>query len=497
MYLTLLAPLAGIPLVLLLEGKAAKMTALVVSLIVFALSLLLYGAYAAAPPNAQGFNLYSYTGWMQSEGYDVGFALGVDGISIFLLLLSTLMFPLIILNDWKREMPHARGYYVLLLLMESGVLGFFMALDLLQFYVFFELVLIPAIFMIGIWGGKNRRHASLKFFLYTLAGSLLMLVAILYMGLNAGGGAFTTDYAALQQAGFSKEVQLWLLGAFLIAFGIKAPIFPLHSWQAGAYAEAPTGATVIMAALLSKMGVYGILRVCLPLLPQAFDHIAPHMAALAVLSIIYGAMAAFAQSDLKRLLAFSSLSHMGFIVLGIFANQAEALSGAVLQMVAHGISTAALFFLVGMLESRTGSREIDSYQGVAKRLPVFAFIFVFSVMASVGLPGLSGFVGEFMIMLGAYSSSVIGKGFAILAATGVIIAGVYLLNMTRKTLFGEDNRPALADLKDLNRREYGLMLPLLVLMLLIGLYATPFLLHIDVAVQGLLAQPAAAVVPAP
>jgi NADH-quinone oxidoreductase subunit M len=437
----------------------------------------------------EGFAYYSSQSWIGGAGYDVNFALGIDGISLYMILLTTLIFPLLVLYSWNKVEHQTRMFYILLMVMETAILGFFMALDMLAFYVFFELVLIPAIFFIGIWGSDKRRAATLKFFLYTLAGSLLMLIAIIYMGLQAQPGVFTTNYFTLQDAGFAPDAQRFLFLAFAIGFAIKAPIFPLHTWQADAYAESSTTGTIIMAAILSKMGVYGLIRFCMPLFPESFEAFSPVIAFLGVVGIVYGAMAAFAQDDMKRLLAYSSLSHIGFIVLGLFAlNSAEAISGSVLQMLAHGISTAALFFLVGMMEDRQGSRLISDYEGIAKQLPVYAFLFVLSIMASVGLPGLSGFVGEFMIMVGAFGSDLSGGGIlTIFAATGVIIAGVYLLTLTRKYLFGKAIKaPNSASLRDLGGREVGLLIPLVILMFWIGLNATPFLKPIDQSVADML-----------
>lgn len=486
-YLMLLAPLAGIPLIALLQKQMSKTVAFLISLVPFVVSLMLWAGFAGAE-KTNGFAYYSAVSWFTSDSYDISFAMGIDGISLFMILMTTLLFPLILLYSWNRIEKQAPLYYIMLLVMETAIIGFFLALDMLLFYVFFELVLIPAIFFIGIWGDEKRREAAIKFFLYTLAGSLLMLIAIIYMGATAVAEGFTTNYFALQDAGFAPELQRWLFLGFAISFAIKAPIFPFHSWQADAYSASSTTGTVIMAAILSKMGVYGLLRFCLPLFPDAFEVFSPWIATLAVIGIIYGAMAAFAQNDLKRLLAYSSLSHIGFIVLGIFAlGSVEANSGAVLQMVAHGISTAALFFLVGMIESRRGSRLISDYQGIAKQLPIFAFLFVISVMASVGLPGLSGFVGEFMIMLGAFGSALVGaKVLTVFAATGVIIAGVYLLTMTRKVLFGQNDKPVNQQLPDLGMREIGLLAPLVILMLWIGLNATPFLKPIDESVDTMI-----------
>ncbi|MFK7972909.1 MAG: NuoM family protein [Bacteroidia bacterium] len=479
--LTIFLPLLGIPALMFLPAKNSKLIALGFSAITFILSLLLLGNYQASlAESSNGFAFFQSLPWISTAGIDITYSIGLDGVSLWMVLLTTLLFPLLTIYAWNRTDDNVRMFFGLMLLMETAILGFFFSLDMILFYVFFEMVLIPAIFFIGIWGSERRRYATLKFFLYTLAGSLVMLIGILYMGNNVPGvEGFTSDYFLLQNAGFDVQAQGWLFLAFMLAFGIKAPIFPLHTWQADAYSESSTTGTIIMAAILSKMGVYGMIRFVLPLFPDAVAAYAPYVSVLAVIGILYGAMVAFAQDDMKRLLAYSSLSHIGFIVLGIFALQSQATSGAVLQMLAHGVSTAALFFLVGMIESRGGSRKIADYRGIAKKLPVFAFLFVISVMASVGLPGLSGFVGEFMIMLGAFNSTVIGQGFTIFAALGVIAAAVYLLYMTRKVLFGNEESSKIQKLSDLKMRETGLLIPLVILMFIIGFYATPFLKPIN------------------
>lgn len=482
--LTIFLPLLGIPALMFLPAKNSKLVAMAVTVATFVLSLFLMSGYQASlAESSNGFAFFQSVPWISSMGFDVSYAIGLDGISLFMVLLTTLMFPLLTIYAWNRSSDNVRLFFGLMLLMETAILGFFFSLDMILFYVFFEMVLIPAIFFIGIWGSERRRYATLKFFLYTLAGSLLMLIGILYMGNNVPGvDGFTSNYFLLQEAGFDGKSQGWLFLAFMLAFGIKAPIFPLHTWQADAYSESSTTGTIIMAAILSKMGVYGMLRFVLPLMPEASAEYAPYVCLLAVIGIIYGAMVAFSQDDMKRLLAYSSLSHIGFIVLGIFAIQDQARSGAVLQMLAHGVSTAALFFLVGMIEQRGGSRLISDYRGLAKKLPIFAFLFVISVMASVGLPGLSGFVGEFMIMLGAFNSSVISSTFTVFAAIGVIAASVYLLYMTRQVLFGNEEASKIQKLGDLNMRETGLLVPLVILMFVIGFYATPFLKPINQSV---------------
>ncbi|MEM6261581.1 MAG: NADH-quinone oxidoreductase subunit M [Bacteroidota bacterium] len=494
--LLLISPLIGIPLLMLMRAESARIVTFGVSLLPFALSLAVYSAFLSGEPTANGYQFYQQISWL---GTSVSFSTGIDGISIYMILLTTLLTPIVAI--YSKEITQRQVlYFSMLLLLEFSILGFFMALDVLLFYIFFELVLIPSLFFIGVWGDENRNAAGVKFFLYTLGGSLLMLVAIIYMGLHVTEylsaeslatfgleqGQFSTNYLAMLEADWPAEVTGWLFVAFFLSFGIKAPIFPLHTWQADAYASAPVGGTVMMGAIMSKMGVYGLIRYGVPIFPEVMQEHATILASLAVIGIIYGAMAAIAQKDIKRLLAYSSLSHMGFIALGIFSMNPEAMSGAVIQMLAHGISTAGLFLLAGMIETRTGTRQIADYGGLAKQMPAFAFLFIISVMASVGLPGLSGFVGEFMIMIGAFQSSYLSAAFSILAATGVIIAAVYLLGMTRKVMFGSDEDSKAKGVADLNGLEVSLLMPLILLMFVVGLYATPFLQNINPGTEDVL-----------
>ena len=485
----------------------SKRIAFWVSMVPFVLSIVLYVQYLDLA-NTQGlqdngFVMFFSHDWFDIGGADINMTMALDGISIYLLLLTTLIFPISIYFSWGSVDKHPRAYYALLLLLEVGVLGFFVALDMLLFYVFFEMVLIPMYFLIGIWGGKDRVYASLKFFLYTLIGSLLMLVGIIYLGAHVdfsnpellasrpdlAGAFFTTDYLLMvKYANISATAELWLFGAFALAFAVKVPLFPLHTWLPDAHVQAPTAGSVILAGVLLKMGSYGLVRFCLPLFPVASVEFAPYLCALSVVGIIYGAMAAMVQTDIKKLVAYSSVSHLGFIVLGTFAMTTEALSGAVYQMIGHGISTGGLFLLVGMIYDRRHTREIKDFQGIATQMPRFAFIFMITVMASVGLPGLNGFVGEFLVLVGSFRSEVISGIFPILAATGVVIAAVYLLWMFRRVMFGGLDKDENRQLTDLNLREVGLMVPLIILMFLMGLYAKPFLKQIDLSSEAILKQ---------
>ena len=481
-------PLAGIPLILLLKSSMAKYLALGTSVVVLVLTGVLYTGYlqfSGPEIAADGFVFQSSAEWFSAR-YDIKFITGIDGITIYLVLLNAILFPLAILFSMGSVTKNEKGYYNLLLLLMTGVTGVFVSLDLVLFYVFFELGLIPMYFLIGIWGGKNRIYASVKFFLYTLVGSLLMMVAILYLGFAAGpafDAVFTSDYLKII-AGIDVPggVQNYLFWGFALSFLIKVPVFPVHTWLPDAHVQAPTSGSVILAGILLKMGTYGLIRFCLPLFPEASIEAAPCMALLGVIGITYGAMAAMVQTDIKKLVAYSSVAHMGFIVLGIFAMTEEAMAGSVIQMINHGISTGGLFLLVGMIYDRRHSREISDFKGIAKQLPVFTLLFMITTMSSIGLPGLNGFVGEFLILIGSFGSPAIGSPvYTIIATTGVIIAAVYMLWMFRRVMFGQLDKEENKNLKDLNTREVGIMLPLILLMFLLGFYATPFLEEISLS----------------
>jgi NADH-quinone oxidoreductase subunit M len=486
----LFAPLVGALLIPVFsrvgnEG-AAKQIALWTSIVSFVISVVLYFQYTGAIGGEaanEEFAFYFTHSWLTYGGLNVNFTLALDGISVYLVLLSTLIFPLSIYFSWGSVTKSLTGYYSLLLVLEVGVIGFFLSLDMLLFYVFFEMVLIPMYFLIGMWGGKDRVYASLKFFLYTLVGSLLMLIGIIYVGLDAAEGiagvSFTSDYDQIREfATLSLTEEYWLFAAFTLSFAVKVPLFPVHTWLPDAHTEAPTAGSVILAAVLLKMGTYGLIRFCLIFFPLASIDAAPIMAGLAVVGIIYGAMAAMVQTDVKKLVAYSSVSHLGFIVLGIFAFTEQGMSGAIMQMVGHGIATGGLFLLVGMIYDRRHTRAIKDFQGIATVMPKFALLFMITLMASVGLPGLNGFVGEFLVLMGSFKSAYIGKAFAVFAATGVVIAAVYLLWMFRRVMFGQVDKDENRQLIDLNFREVAVMVPLVVLMFWMGLYATPFLKQI-------------------
>ena len=482
----LFLPLLGAVAVAFLKGaNAARWTALAVTLATFALSIPLYLGFDPANTAPQFVEQVQWFG-----GFDVKYFVGVDGISLLLVLLTTFLGPIIVLGSWTYVTKHHGAFYALVLLLQTGVTGVFTSFDVLLFYVFFELTLIPMYFIIGIWGSENRIYAAVKFVIYTLVGSLLMLVALLWMGYAAGaavnGGVFTTDYFKLLAYDVPLGQQTWLFLLFALAFCIKVPLFPLHTWLPDAHVQAPTGGSVVLAGVLLKMGTYGLVRFCLPLFPVAAQKWALVFAVLGVIGILYGALVSRVQTDAKKLVAYSSVSHLGFVVLGIFAFTGEALQGALIQNINHGISTGALFLLVGMLYERRHSRAMKDYGGIAKVVPVLTFFMVVSVMASAGLPGLNGFVGEFLILLGAFKSDVIGPGLVALATTGVILAAIYLLWMLYRTFFGPLTDHHAAEMRDLNGREVAALVPLVVLMLVLGFAPAPFLKIQEPAVASLL-----------
>jgi NADH-quinone oxidoreductase subunit M len=413
----------------------------------------------------------------------IEFHMGIDGISLLMVLLTTLLTPISILSTWTAITDRVKGFMLFFLLLETGMLGVFLSLNLVLFYIFWEFTLIPMYFLIGIWGGERRLYASIKFFLFTMAGSILMLLAILYLGMSAR----TFDLLILtRNTALFAPVQIWLFLAFAAAFAIKVPMFPLHTWLPDAHVEAPTAGSVILAGVLLKMGAYGFLRFNLPLFPQATLQLAPWMALFAVIGIIYGALVAYNQHDVKKLVAYSSVSHLGFVVLGIFALTPQGLSGAVLQMVNHGLSTGALFLIVGMIYERRHTRELSAFGGLWKVVPVMAVLSLIVTLSSAGLPGLNGFIGEFTILLGAFGSQTLhSPWFAGIAALGVILAAVYLLFMFEKVFLGPVTQPENNSMKDLSLREIVTLLPLLILIFWIGVFPAPFYALINPTVEKL------------
>jgi NADH-quinone oxidoreductase subunit M len=487
---TIFLPALGALVVMFLPSlEAVRWGALVTTVLTFLVSLGLWFAFDPAVATAGAPQLAERAAWFPNV--NITYYVGIDGLNLLLILLATLLGPIVVLSSWTYIAKYHKAYYVLLLILQTGVIGVFASFDLFLFYIFFELTLIPMYFIIGIWGGENRVYAAVKFVLYTLAGSLLMLVGVLWLGWQAGlavnDGVFTTDWFQLVEYNVPLGPQTWLFLVFALAFMIKVPLFPLHTWLPDAHVQAPTGGSVVLAGVLLKMGTYGLVRFVLPFFPVASQQFAWPIAILAVIGILYGGFVAYAQADAKKLVAYSSVAHLGFVVLGIFAFTTEALQGAMIQMINHGLSTGALFLIIGMMYERRHSRLMADYGGIAKTLPILSFFMVFSVMASVGLPGLNGFVGEFLILLGAFKSDVIGAWWLIaLATAGVIVAAIYLLTMVYKTFWGPITNEANAQVPDLNGREIGLLLPMAVLMIVLGFYPAPFLAKSEPAVQSLL-----------
>ncbi|MEP6568183.1 MAG: NADH-quinone oxidoreductase subunit M [Acidobacteriota bacterium] len=450
-----------------------KWIALGFSVVDFALSLFLISGIGAG---TKEFRFVEDVLWVGSIG--AHYHIGVDGISLWLVLLSTLLMPIAILSSWTAIQKRQLSYYMFLLLLSSAMIGVFVSLDLLLFYLFFEASLVPMFFLIGIWGGERRIYAAIKFFIYTSVGSLLMLVAIIALYYMFGTFDYTTILAAMNGGKLlSDRAEFWLFLAFAFAFCIKVPLFPLHTWLPDAHTEAPTAGSVILAGVLLKMGTYGLLRFNLGLFPDMSRKFAPVMITLAVIGIIYGALVAMVQPDVKRLVAYSSVSHMGFVVLGLFSFTEFGMQGALYQMLNHGISTGALFLFVGFIYERRHTRQISDFGGLATPMPWFATLFVIASLSSIGLPFLNGFVGEFLIMIGSWTSVAVKHNWIVtmLAGTGVIWAAVYMLWMLQRVVFGKVTNPENAKLRDLNGRELGLLIPLLALMLFMGVYPRVFL----------------------
>jgi NADH-quinone oxidoreductase subunit M len=471
---------------------------LAASLATFALSLLLWQGFDVTQP---GYQFVEWRPWMPEWG--IHWFVGIDGISLLLVVLTTFLVPVVLVASWNDVAKSLRSYVFFMLFLETGMLGAFVSLNLFQFYVFWEVMLVPMYFIIGIWGGPRRVYAAVKFFLFTMVGSLLMLVAILavyYLNYEQQGPGAVLNFDLVRAPGDLRpalldtaiplagqavwwKTQPWLFAAFALAFGIKVPMVPLHTWLPDAHVEAPTGGSVILAGVLLKMGTYGFVRFALPLFPVASVQLAPWVLALALVGILYGALVAMVQSDVKKLVAYSSVAHLGFVMLGMFAFNVQGLEGSVLQMVNHGLSTGALFLLVGMLYERRHTRQIADFGGIAKPMPVYAALFVIVAMSSIGLPALNGFVGELLILLGAFRAS---PGFAAPAAFGVVLAAAYLLWAVRRIFFGPVERPENRSLIDLDLREKLVMVALLVPIFWLGVYPETALVKIRPAVIDVL-----------
>jgi NADH-quinone oxidoreductase subunit M len=470
--LVVFAPILGVLVILFIpkdRHNAIRWTALLASLLTFVVSLVMLSQFEVGNASLQ---MVERQPWFQLAGVNIEYFLGVDGLSILLVMLTTFLTPISILSTWTAVEERVKEFMIFFLLLEIGMVGVFAALDLFLFYIFWEFTLVPMYFLIGIWGGPRRIYAALKFFLYTMAGSILMLLAILWLGLRTETFS-VPDLIAL--GNIPADIQTWLFLAFAAAFAIKVPMWPLHSWLPDAHVEAPTAGSVILAGVLLKMGTYGFIRFNIPLFPEASVRFAPWMALLAVIGILYGAAVSYAQKDVKKLVAYSSVSHLGFVMLGLFALNSQGIQGGILQMVNHGLSTGALFIIVGMIYERRHTRDMDAFGGLWKIMPIYGALTLIVTLSSMGLPGLNGFVGEFTILLGSFGSKAIGSAlYAGFAAAGVILAAIYMLFMFQKLFLGPLDKEENKGLKDLNWREVVTLVPLIVFIFWIGLYPKPF-----------------------
>jgi len=483
---TYLPAVGALLMVLFVSGRnhnAIRYTAFGIAVADFLLSLLILPYYQVGKT---GFQLLEKVHWIKGMG--IQYQMGVDGISLLLVLLTTLLGALAILSSFTAITERVKEYMACLLVLQTGMIGVFFALDIVLFYVFWEVMLIPMALLIGVWGGKRRIYAAVKFFLYTLVGSLFMLIGFLvvYFSNGATTGVYTFDLVWLLKANLPLNIQVWGFWALFLGFAIKVPLFPFHTWLPDAHVEAPTAGSVILAGVLLKMGTYGFVRFSLGMFPQAALKAVPALMTLAIIGIIYGALVAWVQPDVKKLVAYSSVSHLGFVVLGLFTVTVQGIQGGVLQMINHGLSTGALFLLVGVLYERRHTRMMDQFGGLAAKMPVFAGLLGIVTFSSIGLPGLNGFIGEFLILLGAFKAGQFV--FGVLAATGVVLGAVYMLHMYKKVMFGKITREENQNIKDMNQREILVLAPIILLIFWIGLYPMPFLRVMEPAVNDIVAR---------
>jgi len=483
-------PLVGAGFIMLIRGdeaivaQNARAVALWTSVVTFFLSLLILASFDSSQAS---FQLVERREWL--PGFGIDYHMGVDGISLWFVLLSTLLTVVVIVGSWHSVQKRVKEYMVAFLVMETLMVGVFSALDLVLFYIFFEGILIPMYLIIGVWGGQRRIYASFKFFLYTLIGSVLFLVAILVMYLQAG----TTDIPTLMETTFDENLQRWLWLAMFASFAVKVPMWPFHTWLPDAHVEAPTAGSVLLAGVLLKLGGYGFLRFSLPMLPDASLYFTPLIYALSVIAIIYTSLVALMQTDMKKLIAYSSVAHMGIVTIGIFTPNALGIQGSIIQMLSHGIVSGALFMVVGVVYDRIHSREISRYDGLAERMPAYALVFMIFMMASVGLPGTSGFVGEVLVIVGVFQ---VNSWVALFAASGMVLGAAYMLWLYRRAIFGALTKDDLKLIKDLRPNEIIAFAPLLLLVFLMGVYPSFFLDPMTASVDNLLVQIGAADVPA-
>ncbi len=477
----LFTPLVG-ALILLFVNKrqedAIRWIANVFGVLGFLVSVPLWFRYDTAP-GAAAWQFVERAAWIPTIGAE--YFLGVDGFSVLLILLTTLMGLVAILSSWTAITERVKEYYIFMLVLQTGMLGAFISLDFLLFFLFWEVMLVPMYFLIGIWGGGRRLYSAIKFFLYTLVGSVVMLLGILalYFYYHDATGIYTFDITKYHEMSLALGPQKWIFLAFFLGFAIKVPMFPFHTWLPDAHTDAPTAGSVILAAVLLKMGTYGFIRFSLPILPEASRYFVPMMIGLSIVGIVYGALVALAQSDWKRLVAYSSVSHMAMVMMGMFALTPVGITGSIVQQLNHGISTGALFLIVGIVYERRHTREISEYGGLSKVMPVFAAIFMIMTMSSIGLPTLNGFIGEVLILQGVY---VVNKLWAGVAASGIVLGAAYMLWLYQRTMFGKVDNPANASLKDLSGREVATFVPLILLAVWIGLYPSPFLRRLESSV---------------
>ena len=478
--LTTFLPLVGVLFILLIRGEEhivarnARWAALWTSLATFVIGLLLWFNF---DPTTSDFQFVEKFEWLPT--LNIAYHMGIDGISLFFVILSTFLTPICVLASWKAITNRVKEYMIAFLVLETMMIGTFAALDFVMFYIFFEAVLIPMFIIIGVWGGPRRVYSAFKFFLYTLAGSVLLLAALLVLYFEAG----TTDIPTLIAYAVPPEMQTWLWLAFFASFAVKMPMWPVHTWLPDAHVEAPTAGSVILAGVLLKMGGYGFLRFSLPMLPIASELFVPLVYTLSVIAIIYTSLVALAQEDMKKLIAYSSVAHMGFVTIGIFTATQQGIDGALFQMLSHGIISAALFLCVGVIYDREHSREIAHYGGLVERMPRYAFVFMIFMLGSVGLPGTGGFVGEFLILVGAFQDN---TWVALLASTGVILGAAYMLYLYRRVVFGKLDKEHLKQIVDLEPREIAIFAPLIVLVVWMGIWPDPFLSVFDATVSNLL-----------
>lgn len=472
-------PIVGSVVIMLIRGDEetiasnARWAALWTSLIVLALSLVLWVSF---DPQEPGFQFVESVSWLPE--FHVGYRMGVDGISVLFVLLSTVLTPICILASWEAIHVRTREFMLAFLVLETMMVGMFCALDFVVFYMFFEGVLIPMYLIIGVWGGPRRVYAAVKFFLYTLTGSVLMLLALVTMWLHAG----TTDIETLLHTDFPVSMQTWLFLALFASFAVKVPMWPVHTWLPDAHVEAPTAGSVILAGVLLKMGAYGFIRFSIPMLPQASQYFAPFIFTLSVVAVIYTSLVALAQTDMKKLIAYSSIAHMGVVTIGLFTFNVQGIQGALFQMLSHGVVSGALFLVVGVVYDRIHSREIARYGGLADRMPGYALTFMLFTMASIGLPGTAGFVGEFLVIVGSLQ---VNFWLSLLGGMGMILGAVYMLYLYRRVVFGRLTKPDLMSILDLSPREWAVFAPLIVLTLWMGIYPSSFTSFFDASVNTL------------